>query len=117
MDSALAPAVTFRVPRVCYAEGVSAKTMKRLIGVSGEDLTERDVIATFRLVGDRVEIDAPQDVQRGMGLHRIYYRRVLSPSDGLAYYEALEVAFSNSTYCYVDTVPDEHSPGLDGERS
>jgi hypothetical protein len=107
MDSALEPTVTFAVTRFCYDEGVSAKTMKRLIGVSGEDLTERDVIATFRLVGDQVQIDAPQDVQLGMGLHRIYYRRVLTPEDGLAYYDALEVAFSNSTYCYIETVPDD----------
>jgi hypothetical protein len=81
--------------------------MKRLIGVSGSNLTEKYVIATFRLVGKQVQIDAPKDVQRLMGLDGIVVGKLLKPSDGLAYYDALEAAFSQSSRCYVETVPDE----------
>jgi hypothetical protein len=84
--------------------------MKRLIGLSGDDLTERYVIATFRLVGDRVEIDGPKDVVKYFGLNDIYsgkVKKVLSPEAGADYYDALEVAFSNSSRCFIETVPDE----------
>ncbi len=81
--------------------------MKRLVHVSRDDLADKKVVATFRLVGGKVQVDAPEDVQEMFGLHRIFYRKVLTPSDGVAYYDALEVVFSQSTYCYVDTVPDD----------
>jgi hypothetical protein len=84
--------------------------MKRLIGVPRNDVEARYVIATFRLVGDRVEIDGPKDVFEYFGLDQICSRKVdkvLSPEAGADYFEALEVAFSQSTYCYIETVPDE----------
>jgi hypothetical protein len=84
--------------------------MKRLVSVSGDNWEKRDVIATFRLVDDRVHIDGIKDVVRYFGLDSIYsgkVKKVLSPKDGADYFDALETAFSNSSRCYIETVPDE----------
>jgi hypothetical protein len=91
--------------------------VKRLIVIYSDG--RRVPVATFRIQGNRVVItETEEGAIRSFGLDGLVGRdKLLTPSDGLVYYDVLERAFSQSTYCYVDTVPDEHSPGLDGERS
>jgi hypothetical protein len=107
---------------------------KRLVSVSPQDLRPT-VLATFRLRGDVVDIEEhvariiplmglDQLVDPGFDLDRDFEGdlsasndddgdddspRTLDASDGLRYWAALDVAFSNSTYCYVETVPDDEA--------
>jgi hypothetical protein len=86
--------------------------MKRLISVNSYDWDERTVIATFRLVGDEVQIDALKHVRECMYLDEILAFDLFKPTDGLAYYVALDTAFANSSRCYVNTVPDDSTDQL-----
>jgi hypothetical protein len=81
--------------------------MKRLMLVCSDG--RKEAVATFRLQGDRVVItEVSKGAIKSFGLDGLVGRnKLLNPSDGLVYYDALERAFGNSTYCYVDTVPDE----------
>lgn len=101
--------------------------MKRLI-VLNPASDEKDVIATFRLKGDVVEIEenvkgaiammaldqvvptlAEQEAEPDLDddAHEDDRKLTLDASDGRRYWAALDYAFANSTHCYIETVPDD----------
>lgn len=85
--------------------------LKRQIHINPSTF-ERRVFATYELDGDLVRVHVTPDLIPVWEHFEpsIVAGRLLQPEDGRAYYDALEVAFSNSTFCYVDQVDASQAP-------
>jgi hypothetical protein len=79
--------------------------VKRCIAISATT-GDRLVCATFQLKGDRVEIQTRRGTNREE-FELIQVVDTFTPADGVRYYNALDQAFGRSSYCYIDTVPDD----------
>ena len=76
--------------------------MKRLVQISPSS-GKRFIVATYHLEGDHVRIDVTAGME--MFFDPLIVDGVpLSPSDGRRYYDSLERAFSQSSFCFVETV-------------
>lgn len=68
---------------------------------------KRNLIATFRLRGDHVDIEASERHKKTFYLGRLSVPGEPTPEDGKAYYDALDLQFATYSFASIETVPDD----------